>query len=107
MKIEELTLAISDESGVETQAVKKVLESVFALLSERLSKEEKVELQGLGTFVRKQSRKANKQGKTLFKSWSATGSENKKRKAAKGRKKAGKKNSEKPKKRGASSLKRL
>ncbi|HEX4160460.1 MAG TPA: HU family DNA-binding protein [Rhizomicrobium sp.] len=91
MKIEELTLTISDNSGVEPQAVRKVLEATFSLLGERLSKEEKVELQGLGTFARKQARKSNKEGKTLFTSWTATGAKSKKRKAGKGRKKAGKK----------------
>lgn len=91
VKIEELALTISDKSSVEPQAVRKVLEATFAFLGDRLSKEEKVELQGLGTFVRKESRKSNRQGKMLFKSWAATGAKSKKRKAGKGRKKARKK----------------
>jgi nucleoid DNA-binding protein len=91
VKIEELTLTVSDKSGVEPQAVQRVLEAAFALLGEELTKERKVELQGLGTFVRKQNRKSDKPGRTLFKSWSATGAKSKKRKAGKGRKKARKK----------------
>jgi nucleoid DNA-binding protein len=88
VKIEELTLTISDKSGVEPQAVRNVLEVTFALLGERLSREETVELQGLGTFVRKKSKNSGKQGKTLFKSWTETGAKSKNRKAGKGRKKA-------------------
>ena len=70
------------------QAVQNVLEAAFALLGEELNKDKKVELQGLGIFVRKQNRKSKKQEKTLFKSWSAKGAKSKKREAANGGKKA-------------------
>lgn len=87
MKIEELTLTISDKTGVEPPAVQKVLEATFALLGERLGKEGKVDLRGLGTFVRKQSRKSDKREKTLFKSWSEKGAKGKKRAVTKSHKK--------------------
>ncbi|HEY3637430.1 MAG TPA: HU family DNA-binding protein [Rhizomicrobium sp.] len=71
MKLEEMTQTVSEKSGVERQDVRKVLETAFAMLGEELAKGEKVELQGLGTFVRKQNNKAGKKGKMVFKSWSA------------------------------------
>ena len=73
MKIEELTEAVSAKCDVELLAIQKVLEASFVILAEELARGEKVEVQGLGTFVRKQGKAPGKKEKTLFKSWSATG----------------------------------
>jgi nucleoid DNA-binding protein len=91
VKIEDLTRAVSEQNGAEPGDVRKILDTAFSLLGAQLSKEEKVELQGFGTFVRRKSRKSEKQTRTLFRSWSATGEKGAKRKAAKARKKARKK----------------
>jgi nucleoid DNA-binding protein len=88
VKIDDLTQTVSDRSGVEPQAVKKILESAFAVLGEELAKEDKLELQGLGTFIRRQNRKPGARGRTLFKSWSVKSARIKKRKAGNAKKKA-------------------
>jgi nucleoid DNA-binding protein len=86
VKIEDLARTVSEKSGLEPLAVRNVLETAFALLAEELSKDDKVELRGLGTFVRKQSRKSGKGEKTLFRSWSAAGAKDKDRKERRPRK---------------------
>lgn len=91
MDLKELTLAVSGKSSVEPPIVQKVLETAFEILGAELAKNEKVEIQGLGTFVRRQSRKSGKEGKTLFRSWSAKRTKGNTRKAVNGRKKTKKK----------------
>jgi nucleoid DNA-binding protein len=88
MKLAELTQAVNAQSSIEPQAVQKVLEAAFAILGEELTKAEKVEIQGLGTFVRKPSRKSGKEARTLFKSWVVAGTKTEQGRTGKGRKKA-------------------
>jgi len=91
MKVGELAQIVSNRSGIEPQAVQKVLEAAFAVLGEALTKEEKVEFEGFGIFERRQNRKSDGNGKTLFRLWSATGTSGKRRKEGKDRRNAKKK----------------
>jgi len=69
MEIDELARIVSDRSGIEAAAAQKVLEALFATLGEELAKDEKVEVPGLGTFVRKRGKESGDKAKTLFRSW--------------------------------------
>ncbi len=82
MKLDELAKAVSAKSGTDSQAAHKVLEATFAVLAEQLAKENKVALQGLGTFIRKEGKEPGK-SRTMFKAWSGKGKMSKEEKAAK------------------------
>ncbi|HEX4080358.1 MAG TPA: hypothetical protein VHX61_15970 [Rhizomicrobium sp.] len=79
MKLEDLTQVVCDRSGVDLQAVQKVLDAAFGALNEEPTRKQRMELQGWGTFIRKQGGKTDKKGETLFRSWSATRAAGKKR----------------------------
>ncbi len=71
MKLKELAQTVSEKSGVDPQSATKVLHAAFGILSEQLGKDEKVRLQGLGSFVRKEGKQPGKAGRTVFKPWAA------------------------------------
>ncbi len=57
MKLAELSEVLSAKTKVEAASVKKVLTAAFAVLSEQMNKEERTQVQGLGTFIKKAGKK--------------------------------------------------
>jgi hypothetical protein len=91
VKFEDLAQAVSARSGVDLQSTQKVLDAAFGALNEDLARKERIEFQGLGTFIQKQGRKTGTKGKTLFRSWSAARAGGEMGKEEKSKKKARKK----------------
>jgi len=99
VKINEFAESVSVKSGVDPQAAEKVLDAAFAMLSEQMAKGEKIELQGLGTFVRKEAKEPGKKARTIFKPWGAKAAGAKGAKGGKGKKnKAARKQKQKARK---------
>ena len=84
MDMNEIAQAISAKTGVDVQSTQKVLVAAFAVLGEQLTKEEKVKLEGLGTFLRKAGKEPGK-SRTLFKAWSEKGDKKGKKAGAAGK----------------------
>lgn len=89
MKLNELVESVSATSGVDPQAAEKILDAAFAVLSEHMAKGEKVELQGLGTFIPREGKGPGKKARTVFKPWGAkaAGAEGAKAKGGQAKKK--------------------
>ena len=67
MTMKELIETVSTKSKTESQIVKRVLTSVMDTLKDSIEKEEKVKVQGFGTFMRKTSKKDPQQSRIVFK----------------------------------------
>jgi nucleoid DNA-binding protein len=67
MTMKELVEAVSTKSNVEANVVKKVLTAAIAALQTDIAKEAKVKVQGLGTFVRRTSKKDPEKSRITFK----------------------------------------
>ena len=60
MDLNGLTTAVSGSTGIAPDSVKKVLDAAFATITQQLTGEEPVKLQGLGTLARKPGKKDGK-----------------------------------------------
>jgi nucleoid DNA-binding protein len=84
MTMKELIETVSTKSKVEEKLVKRVLTTAIDTLKHDISKEDKVKVQGLGTFVRRTSKKDPSKSRISFKPATAKDPEKAKaRKAAK------------------------
>jgi nucleoid DNA-binding protein len=68
--IKEVAEKVGAKTGIDVQLAQSVLTQAFAIVGEQLAKEERVALQGFGTFLRKATKEPGK-SRTFFRAWSA------------------------------------
>ena len=66
MTMKELVEIVSIKSKVEQKLVRRVLTTAIDTLKDNISKEDKVRVQGLGTFVRRSSKKDPSKSLIMF-----------------------------------------
>jgi nucleoid DNA-binding protein len=60
MKLVELSEIVSKQSKQDEASVRKALRAAIAILKEQIAKEERFQVQGLGTFIRREGKEPGK-----------------------------------------------